>query len=572
MSSSVREFFILCRQVRTHCVVVGYFCLVTCQLSDEGTAWGQSFSQYRVMYGHSDDPGATDAFLQDVVPTFNVIEGTSSNAGFINELRNQGKVYAAHVTNPPGETAAQLLARWRAPLDNTLGGTLAGGYDAIAIDELHAADTNGTTHSSAVVSALAQLRALYPNKGIYAATTWQYGKNTSSYTDQLSALNQHADLIMVENYMREGNYQPNNFSSYADNLKAAVPGILDKSVYGLYISQGNFVADDSTNTGFFGMLDDQMSLIRNDVDAASMPGVMYWVYYQSEKDLTPDYVSRLVDHYYLRGNTTYYGDGTMEQLITNPQFEGGTTGWGLTPGSGGSIATFNYTSTSFQNDHDGFGQASHFSSGLKMVRGSTHNEASFQLDGLDVNMVYTASAFVISDVASQKATLTVTEPDGTPIESEEVTDVGSPPNFYHKWNEWSRLDFSFVPTSSSIKLVLSDETASLGTELYWDFVEVEAAYPIDQTISADFDGNNLVNGRDFLIWQQNFPVSDFSATIATGDADGDGNVLASDLGIWRVQYGGPPTVAANSIAALPEPSTTWTLVSLVMGLAMTWRR
>lgn len=466
------------RHRHTSFVIVVQVILWTLLSSHASVILGQTLSQYTVMYGHSDNVGTTAAFRDHVVPYFSVIEGTSSNSGFINELRNQGKVYAAHVINPTTETAAQLLDRWRAPFDNTLGGQLSGGYDAIAIDELHGASTNGTANSNAVVSALQQLRALYPNKGIYAATTWQYGQNSANHTDQLNALDQYADLVMVENYNREGNYHTNFFSSYADNLKSAVPGILNKTVYGLYIPQGGFVADDSTNTGFFGMLDDQFHRLRNDADAATMPGVMFWPYYRTEKDLTPQYVSQLVDHYYIQGNTGFFGDGTMEQLVTNPQFEGNTNGWSLAQGSGGSIQTFNYSSVSFQSDHDNFGLASHGSSGLKMVRGSSPNEASFQISGVDPNMVYEVSAFVISGAANQRATLSVTEPDGTVIESEAISDVGSPPDFYHKWNEWSRLDFDFVPTTDTINVVLGDANASFGTELYWDFVELEAAYAV----------------------------------------------------------------------------------------------
>ena len=123
-----------------------------------------------VMYGHYDGSGVTDEF-RDFIPPFTIIEGTSRDAAFISELRSQGRVYAAHVTNPVDASASDLVTLWRAPFDDTL---VPGGYDAIAIDELHGIHTNDTVHSNAVVSALGQLRALYPNKGIYAAVTWRY--------------------------------------------------------------------------------------------------------------------------------------------------------------------------------------------------------------------------------------------------------------------------------------------------------------------------------------------------------------------------------------------------------------
>ena len=435
------------------------------------------------MYGHSDDPGVTDAF-RDIIPPFSVIEGTSSDADFIKELRDQGKVYAAHVNNPVAETASQLYDRWSAPFDDTLSGQLPGGYDAIAIDELHGGSTNGTAHSDAVVSALSQLRQDYPTKRIYVAATWNFGQNSGAYSDQLNAVNNHADVLMLETYIREGNpsygWLGQHQDAYAPKLKATVPGILDKTVYGLYISQGGFVADDSTDVGYWGHLDEQFHRIKNDADASTMPGVMFWAHYRSQKDLTPDYVARLVDHYYVQDNSDYFGDGNTQQLVANPQFET-LSGWELTAGTGGSAELFNYGSvSSLQNDHDDNGQASHGSSGLRMLRGSSHNEASFEVSGLDPEMFYTVSAWVMSEIEGQHARLTITDFDGTYIESMEIDDVGSPPDYYTKWNEWSRIIFNFVPTSDTIHIVLSDELAAQDATLYWDFVELEEAYLVPE--------------------------------------------------------------------------------------------
>ncbi len=536
-----------------------------------GAASGQAPTQYTVMYGHSDDAGVTDAFRQHVVPTFNVIEGSSSNASFINELRGQGKVYAAHVINPTGETASQLLARWRAPFDNTLGGQLPGGYDAISIDELAGASTNGTANSDAVVSALSQLRALYPNKQIYAATTYNYGYSSANYTDQLNALDQYADLIMVEIYQREDRYSYRFFDSFADHLKAVVPGILDKTIYGLHISQGGLVADSSTDVGYWGFLDDQLHRIRNDADASIMPGVMYWVYYRSERDLTPDYVSRLVDHYYVQDNISYFGDGGMEQMIGNPQFEGNTNGWSLSPGSGGSVGTFDYSSVSIQNDHDNFGQTSHGTSGLRMIRGTTPNKASFQVSGLDPNLVYTVSAFVNSENSWQQAGLSITELDGTLIERETATNVGSPPDYINKWNEWTRLIFNFVPTASSVNVVLSDETATVGTTLYWDFIELESAFPKPEStfpnlvpLAADFGEDGDVGGDDLDDWEANYGTVG-TATHRQGDADGNRSIDGVDFLTWQLQFGmGVSDNHAALRSTVPEPATG---SLLLMGLA-----
>lgn len=499
---------------------------------------GQASAPFLVMYGHSDDAGATDHFRDVLVPTFNVIEGTSTNVSFIKELRNQGKVYAAHVNNPTNESASQLLARWRAPFENTLGGRLSGGYDAIAIDELHGASTDGTPNSDAVTAALGELRGLYPNKQIFVATTWHYGQHSGNYTDQLTALNQQADLIMIENYLREDNYNHGYFVSYADNLKRTVTGILAKTVYGLYIPQGNFAADTSTAVGFWGFLDDQLRRIRNDADARTMPGVMFWVYYQSEKDLTPDYVARLVDHYYVRGSTDFFGDGSLDQLISNPRFDQGSIDWSLTSGLGGNVQSVGYASNNIPNDHDKFGQTPHGDWCLKMRRGGTPNEAAFRVDGLDTSLVYTVSAFVFSERENRRAMLAVRTPNGTTIQSETVSDVGSPPDFYHRWNEWSRLDFHFVPTTSSVDVVLSDEPATQGTHLYWDFVELESAFPAsvlplpDEPFRrGDVNEDGLRDLADplFQLFFSFVPGSPGPACLDSADSNDDGQIDNNDV-------------------------------------------
>ena len=51
--------------------------------------------------------------------------------------------------------------------------------------------------------------------------------------------------------------------------------------------------------------------------------------------------------------------------------------------------------------------------------------------------------------------------------------------------------------------------------------------------SADFDGNGLVDGRDFLIWQRGFGTG---TSLSQGDANNDGSVNAADLAIWQDRY------------------------------------
>lgn len=76
---------------------------------------------------------------------------------------------------------------------------------------------------------------------------------------------------------------------------------------------------------------------------------------------------------------------------------------------------------------------------------------------------------------------------------------------------------------------------------------------------ADFNGDDAVDGADFLIWQQNVGSA---GGLAQGDADGDGEVTVADLGFWQQQYGQTPLAGA-----VPEPAAAtlaaWGLLALV---------
>lgn len=101
-----------------------------------------------------------------------------------------------------------------------------------------------------------------------------------------------------------------------------------------------------------------------------------------------------------------------------------------------------------------------------------------------------------------------------------------------------------------------------GTGIFIDnvsFDDVSAA-----ANNADFDGDGVVTGLDFLIYQQNIGLMG-QVDNSNGDANGDGVVGSADLAIYESQYGTSPLSAA--INAVPEPST-FLLGSLAMGLMM----
>jgi hypothetical protein len=92
----------------------------------------------------------------------------------------------------------------------------------------------------------------------------------------------------------------------------------------------------------------------------------------------------------------------------------------------------------------------------------------------------------------------------------------------------------------------------------WDYgLAWRTATKFDQ-VSADFDEDGDVDGRDFLTWQRNIGTL-LGAAHGDGDADGDGDVDADDLSAVRNQVmplapPAAPPLALDGVAAIPEPS------------------
>lgn len=82
--------------------------------------------------------------------------------------------------------------------------------------------------------------------------------------------------------------------------------------------------------------------------------------------------------------------------------------------------------------------------------------------------------------------------------------------------------------------------------------------PVDD---ADFNGDGIVDGADFLIWQRGLGLS-AQIDKTTGDADGDGNVNDADLLVWKDQFG--TSTLPPAVSAVPEPAA-FALAALAMG-------
>ncbi|WP_428937404.1 hypothetical protein [Fontivita pretiosa] len=455
-------------------------------------------SPFLFMSGYTDS--AKNEFLK-ILPQYTAIGGLTSDAELVKELRSQGKLFLHQTVANPSHSVQQMVNTWSAPFQNTLGGALPGGFDAIQIDEF-GAYPNGSPESERLIAALAQLRQQYPNKRIFVWSVWQladggpntlYGNPAVSYSNLLNAINAYADRYMLEVYINERNPQLYLFDPFADNIDSFAPGLRQKTVFGIYIPQSGFVADDSATVGFYGLLDAQMHQIRNSPKTSMIDGAAFWIWYRTEP-ITAQYIGKLVDHYFVRDQTSYFGDGSMSQNIANPQFESSTSGWTLSPGTGGLITRFNYTIEGIVNYHDDYGYATHQSWGLKMVRGSSPNSATYTASVIP-GRTYTVSAFVTAAAGSsaERARVTVSTLGGQNLAAREVQDA--PRSVVN--GTWKRVIYNFnVPAGqTSVRVTLGDNGATPGNVLYWDFVELEEAFVADTTPPAVVSGQFVFNGE-----------------------------------------------------------------------------
>jgi hypothetical protein len=98
-----------------------------------------------------------------------------------------------------------------------------------------------------------------------------------------------------------------------------------------------------------------------------------------------------------------------------------------------------------------------------------------------------------------------------------------------------------------------------------------AAQPPASGDSADFNGDGVVDGSDFLAWQRGFGAID--ATLVQGDANDDGLVDEADLDVWRDAFGTiAPASMAMAASSVPEPTGTTLGIAAMALLAGSARR
>jgi hypothetical protein len=250
----------------------------------------------------------------------------------------------------------------------------------------------------------------------------------------------------------------------------------------------------------------------------------------------------------LSDGTTVIGDNAGATAVLN--LSGGKlTTKNLLKGAGG---TFNITGGTLSAETVGFDLVNQGgkiapgdSPGVTLVMGDlTMDSGSIEIEILG-NQVGQYDQVMVADHLTAGGTLEVLLDNYTPV-SGDIFEL-----------------FGFASASGSFNFSLP----SLDVGLSWDTSELLTTGELSVIESiiedADFDGDGDVDGRDFLIWQRGFGLTEQEDN-ALGDANGDGNVDAGDLEIWQTQYIDPSEITASQ-AAVPEPATGL-LMTLAVGM------
>jgi hypothetical protein len=121
-------------------------------------------------------------------------------------------------------------------------------------------------------------------------------------------------------------------------------------------------------------------------------------------------------------------------------------------------------------------------------------------------------------------------------------------------------------------IVTLDETNMFSYEISAIYSATDVVLQIDDIyLSADFDHDDDVDGKDFLILQLGLGLT-MEVDNANGDANGDGLVDDADLSIWESQYGSTFSPLAAS-AAVPEPASMLLMLAATQSLFLrfVWR-
>lgn len=137
------------------------------------------------------------------------------------------------------------------------------------------------------------------------------------------------------------------------------------------------------------------------------------------------------------------------------------------------------------------------------------------------------------------------------------------------------LGSTFPGAGGDVALTFTTNTGSGG----WNLKGFQLSTPVSYEIvavappaaDADFNSDGVVDGADFLVWQQNFGLTE-GATNEQGDADGNFAVNDLDLAAWQLNYGVGTPPENPGVAAVPEPAALVLTGLAWLGMGIASRR
>ena len=185
-------------------------------------------------------------------------------------------------------------------------------------------------------------------------------------------------------------------------------------------------------------------------------------------------------------------------------------------------------------------------------------------DAIKGNQNYTALTLQFCNAANQVIGSVNFSP-GTNQKETPIYDGRDPLMIENEWVQYSVNGLAPAGTAYARINLFFIQLMNQGGAVWFDNAELSRL--TSSAPNANFDGDNNVDGVDFLTWQRNFGGA---GALAQGDANNDGAVNGADYAIWKDQFGSQ--VATANAASVPEPAT-WAMASaLAAALAVRRRR
>src|SRR5690606_31911887 len=113
-------------------------------------------------------------------------------------------------------------------------------------------------------------------------------------------------------------------------------------------------------------------------------------------------------------------------------------------------------------------------------------------------------------------------------------------------------EFVLMASSKGIGGVFDELLLPTGYEWNIDYNEFDITLSVTSAINVlvgDFNGDNVVDAADYVVWRNSFG----STTNLAADANGNGSVGTEDYELWKQHYG--ESLAGLAVAtSVPEPA------------------